>query len=173
MTSTCHPEPRAARTRGFRVRSFVSVTLIASGVIVLGSGILLLLAPSGRVAAAGGWSWLGATRLDWIALHDVFGLLWVPLLVVHVVLNRKAILCYLRDRSRRSLKMRWEPVAALAVTLALVALTLSNPSPLTGLLALNHGGAGGHTIERSVDADPGGPTASLAGGRGARSSTGR
>ncbi len=165
MTTTCSTVSRRARAERFRVRAFVSLTLVTSGVIVLGSGLLLLFAPSGRLAAVSGWAPLGVARQDWVALHDVFGLLWLPLLIVHVVLNRKPILCYLRDRVRRAAKVRWEAVAAVGVTLLLVGVTLSRPAPLTELLAQGHGGAGNQSIELSVGAGAGQPTTQGARGR--------
>lgn len=140
MQANCSTNVRPTRTAGFQLRAFVSLLLIASGVLVIGSGVVVLFAPSGRAAMLSGWSTLGAGRQGWLALHDIFGLLWIPLLVVHVALNRRPILCYLKDRARKSYALRRETVAAIAVTAALVLLTLSRVSPLATLLALGHSG---------------------------------
>ncbi|MEJ2666388.1 MAG: DUF4405 domain-containing protein [Deinococcales bacterium] len=142
MQDRCATTARPTRTSQFQLRAFVSLLLILSGVLVIGSGLVVLFAPSGRAALLTGWSALGIGRQGWVALHDIFGLLWIPLLGVHVVLNRKPILCYLKDRARKSYSVRKETVAALAVTVVLVLLTLSRVPPLATLIALGHQGAG-------------------------------
>jgi hypothetical protein len=140
MQGNCSANARPTRTAGFQLRAFVSLLLIASGVLVIGSAVVVLLAPSGRAAVLSGWSALGVGRQGRVAIHDIFGLLWVPLLGVHVVLNRRPILCYLKDRARQSYALRKETVAALAVTAVLVMLTLSRVPPLATLIALGHQG---------------------------------
>jgi hypothetical protein len=125
------------------MRAFVSLLLIASGVLVIGSGIVLLLAPSGRLAFAGGWSALGVDRQGWIGLHDVFGLLWVPLLLAHAALNRKPILCYLKDRVRKTFAVRREALAAVTLTVLVATLVVARVVPVAQLLAL-----GGHGMGR-------------------------
>lgn len=126
----------------FQWRAFVSLSLIVSGVVVLLSGVLLLLAPSGRLALAGGWSALGIDRQGWVSLHDVFGLLWIPLLLAHAVLNRKPILCYLKDRARKAFTMRPEAVAAVALTLVLAVLAVTRVLPLGVLHGIGGQGLG-------------------------------
>lgn len=143
MQGKCSIDTRPRRTGGFQLRAFVSLLLIVTGVLVIGTGVVVLFAPSGRAAMLTGWSPLGVGRQGWVALHDIFGLLWIPLLGVHVVLNRRPILCYLKDRARKTYALRQETVAALGVTVVLVLLTLSRVSPLATLIALiGHPGPG-------------------------------
>ena len=142
MRATYPASARSTRHEGFQLRAFVSLLLVVSGVVVVGSGVLLLFAPSGQMAWATGWSALGIGRQGWVGLHDVFGLLWIPLLGTHLVLNRRAILCYLKDRVRKTYGMRREAVAAVTFTLVLALLTLSRVWPLATLVALGHQGPG-------------------------------
>ncbi len=169
MVTPSTSRARRARANRFQLRAFVSLLLIVSGVLVVGSGVILLLAPTGRTAFATGWSALGVGRQGWTALHDVFGLLWIPLLVYHGVLNRKPILVYLKDRVSKSFTWRWEALAAVALTVLLGTLTLLPNSPL---LALGHDGSGGQAVERSVGSTPLTPVSPLGGKRGSASGTG-
>ena len=170
--TACPSRSRSVHANRFQLRAFVSLLLIASGVLVVGSGVILLVAPTGRMAFATGWSVLGVGRQGWTALHDVFGLLWIPLLVTHAVLNRKPILCYLKDRVRRTFALRWEALAAVVLTVLLATLTVSPISPVSELLAIGHGGSGGQVVERSVGATSSAPVPRVGGGRGLASGAG-
>ena len=97
-------------------RSTTSFSLLFSTIILLISGIAILLSPSGRIARDTGWQILGLDRVSWESVHDLFGFFFIFLALVHLWLNRRAIVSYVRDRARSAYRVKKELIAAILIT---------------------------------------------------------
>jgi hypothetical protein len=101
-------------------RSFVSFSLLFSGIALLLSGIILFIAPSGRVARDINWRILGLDKEGWEAVHTVIGYISVIFAGLHLILNRRFLINYLRNRARQ-FRLRPEFILAL-ILIALLSL---------------------------------------------------
>ena len=114
----------AARRRAFQWRAWVTLVLLGTATWLAISGVVLYLAPSGRVAKTVDWRLLWLAKEQWEALHTVFGFVFLVLAGVHLKYNGRSILAYLRRRAAEVARVRreaaWASLALLLVTLAAV-----------------------------------------------------
>jgi len=102
----------------FNLRSFTSFSLLLSTIIMSWSGIILYIAPAGRVANWTNWQLMLFTKSEWQALHTIFSYLFFILFVIHLFfVNWKAFLTYLRSKVKSGLNRKWELVAASFMTI--------------------------------------------------------
>jgi len=126
-----------AGRRGFNTRALISL-LVASGFLVMAvTGIMLYVAPPGRVANWTDWTLLGLTKDQWAAVHISSSLIFVLAGLTHLVLNRKPFFNYLHTRFHGHEMPRAESLVAVAAVVALVWGTLANVPPISFLLDLN------------------------------------
>jgi uncharacterized membrane protein YgcG len=121
----------------FAWRAMVSVLIAASFVILVLSGIILFVAPPGRIANWTNWTLLGLRKHDWIALHVCFSTLFLIGAVFHLVFNWRPLLNYFKDRLTRRVGFRWEWLAALAICGGVWAGTRVGVPPFSTLLAFS------------------------------------
>ena len=90
ITSAPPSAPQVARA--FQWRALISV-LVALGFLMLAvTGMVLFIAPPGRVANWTDWSILGLRKSEWGAVHIWFGLLFLAVSVWHLALNWRTML---------------------------------------------------------------------------------
>ncbi|HRZ38761.1 MAG TPA: DUF4405 domain-containing protein [Candidatus Paceibacterota bacterium] len=125
------------RRPGFSWRAMTSVMLTASSLVLLASGIVLFVAPPGRVANWSDWRILGLTKHDWSGLHVWFATVFVVVALVHLVFNVRPLVNYFRSRLTRRFAVRREWAVALALCGLILAGTRLGWPPFSSLLALN------------------------------------
>ncbi|NOZ12056.1 MAG: DUF4405 domain-containing protein [Acidobacteria bacterium] len=119
------------KKKSFRLRAYVSVFLGFSGLLLLVSGLVLYIAPPGRVAHWVNWRFLAATKEQWIALHTVLSFLFVGIGIWHLVYNWKPFIHYLKEKGRSMFHWKRESAIALVTVLLIAALALLNVPPLS------------------------------------------
>jgi hypothetical protein len=127
----------AAAPRPFHKRGWVVFVLALSALVLLISGIVLFVAPSGRIANATDWAlfWLG--REGWVNLHNVFAILFIAGVAWHLVFNWKPLSNYVVSRASHHLNLKREMLAAAAVVLVLVVLVAQDVPPVDLLTDLS------------------------------------
>ncbi len=85
----------------FKSRNFVSLFIAWSGLISIISGIILYLAPAGRVAFWVNWHLFGLTKKQWEAVHTVTSFFLAIFIIWHLILNWKAFVAYMRDKVKK------------------------------------------------------------------------
>jgi len=123
-----------ARKR-FNTRAFTSIYLVTSGLFITLTGIILYLAPPGRVAHWVEWRLLGMTKEQWQAVHTIFAFLFVLAAILHLYFNWKIFWGYLKERVRGGIHLKKEIAAASVLTLAIFALTLAEAPPFSSVVA--------------------------------------
>ncbi len=104
--------------KAFNWRIFISFGLVLSFVMLLVSGIILYIAPPGRVANWTDWQLLGLTKSGWQNQHSVFGFAFALLSIFHLfVINWKAFLSYLKTKTAEGLKSPKELLSSLLLFL--------------------------------------------------------
>lgn len=127
----------AGAARGFHWRALISVLIALCFLMLALTGIVLFIAPPGRVANWTNWSILGLRKSEWGGVHIWFGLLFLVVTVWHLILNWKPMLTYFKDRARRSYSMRREWLVAAGLTAVIFAGTKAGVTPFSSLLAWN------------------------------------
>lgn len=72
------------------------------------TGIVLYIAPPGRVAFWSNWFFVGLSKTQWQSVHTIFSFLFVVSGIFHIVFNWRPLISYLRQKARESLKIRRE-----------------------------------------------------------------
>jgi hypothetical protein len=121
----------------FHKRGWVVFVIALSAIILLISGGVLFIAPSGRIANATQWALLWLDKDGWVNLHNVFAILFVTGLIWHLVFNWKPLSNYVVSRASHHLNLKREMLAALAVLLVLVVLVAQNLPPVASLTELS------------------------------------
>ena len=120
--------------RKFNWRSFVSLYMTWTGLIVATSGVILYIAPAGRIANWTRIPILGLEKYQWQALHTIFTFLLLIAAGFHIWYNWKPLMAYLKTRIQQKIKLRKELWLSVVVTLLLSALILIEVPPFTTIL---------------------------------------
>ena len=88
-----------APAKPFHKRGWVVFVIAPSAVTLLISGIVLFIAPSGRIANTTQWALLWLDKDGWVNLHNVFAILFVAGLVWRLVFNWKPLSNYVVSRA--------------------------------------------------------------------------
>lgn len=124
-------------TPRFQWRALVSVVTGFSFLFLVTSGVVLFLAPPGRVANWTNWAIVGLRKSDWAGLHIWFSAIFLIGSAVHIFLNLRPLISYFKNKATRRVGLRAEWVAAGAVCLVVFGGTRANLPPFTSLLAWN------------------------------------
>jgi hypothetical protein len=120
----------------FNARAFVTLSVAFGFVALAASGIVLYVAPPGRVANWSRWTLGALDRPQWQAFHTVFALLFVVAGAFHLWFNWRALVHYVRARLAEGLRLRRELALAAAVVLVVAGLTLAGLPPFSSVVAL-------------------------------------
>ncbi len=126
----------AYRKGRFSWRAFVSLYVTWSALILLISGIILYIAPAGRIAKWTHISLLGLEKEDWQAIHTVFSFLFIIAIGFHLFYNWKPFISYLKDRFKKVFALRKELYATTVVVVGIFVLTLWNVPPFSTIMDL-------------------------------------
>lgn len=81
--------------KNFLWKSFVSFSLVWSFLFIILSGIVLYIAPSGKISNWTNWTLAGFSKSDWQSVHTIFSYTFVILSFFHLVmLNWRVFLSY-------------------------------------------------------------------------------
>jgi hypothetical protein len=93
----------------FSWKAFISIGLFYSFIIIFLTGIVLYLAPAGRVSNWINWKLLGITKERWQAIHTIFAFSFAILSIFHLfTINWKAFWSYLKSRTSEGLNKKRE-----------------------------------------------------------------
>ena len=120
-----------------KLRKLVSLTALLAFAVLVVTGIVLYAVPQGRVANWAEWRLLGFTKEAWGQLHILISLLFLVAGLVHIWLNWRPIVSYLKDRSRQLRVFTPEFVGALVLTALFVTSAILALPPLSWVLDAN------------------------------------
>jgi magnesium-transporting ATPase (P-type) len=128
----------------FNWRIFISFGLCLSFFMILVSGVILYIGPSGRAPGATGWSLIGLTKPEWQNQHIIFGFAFSLIALFHLlVINWKAFFSYLKTRGREGLRSTGELLVITILALLFGIGTYFKLQPFSGILEF------GRTISKS------------------------
>jgi len=116
-------------------KSFVSFSLVWSFIIILLSGIVLYIAPPGRVSNWTNWMLFGFSKAGWQAIHTIFSLTFVFLSVFHlIVFNWKVLWFYFVSRTSKGINKQKELLVSLALIVVVFSGTYFNIQPFKAVM---------------------------------------
>lgn len=121
----------------FQWRAFTSVLVALGFAMIALSGVVLFLAPPGRVANWTNWTMFGLRKSDWGGLHIWFAAVFLVMTAVHLGFNWRPMVSYFKTRAQRSLGFRREWAVAAVVSVLVFAGTRAGVAPFSTLLAWN------------------------------------
>ena len=113
----------------FSWRAFTSLYITLSFIVMIVSGIILYIAPPGRIAK---WTYipiLGLEKDQWQALHTIFTFLFIIANGFHLYFNWKPFLSYLSDKRKQVFQLRRELLSTIVVVVGILYLILLNAQP--------------------------------------------
>jgi len=119
----------------FSWRIFTSFGLFLSFFMILISGVILYIGPSGRGPGAMGWSMIGLTKPEWQNQHIIFGFAFSLISLFHLfAINWKAFFSYLKTKSTDGTRRSVELLAIIVLSLLFGIGTYNKVQPFSGIL---------------------------------------
>ena len=153
MSETSNTERERLHWRGL-----TSLIVTLAFLVLATTGVIMYISPQGRVANWTGWSVLGLSKQQWIAVHTTMALLFVIGSCFHVYFNWQALVCYFVLKRRLHLKR--EMIGAVAVVTVVFAGTVFQIPPFSSIIALNGHAKGHWEHQNSTPTDFNEPTVS-------------
>jgi len=113
----------------FTLRAFISTYMVFSFFIMMFSGIILYIAPPGRIAHWTELTIFGFTKDQWQSIHTIFTFLFIIAGSFHIYYNWKPILAYFRTKMKEQFKVRKEMILSALFSLIVFSLVLANVPP--------------------------------------------
>lgn len=121
-------------TKPFRWKAFISLYIGISFLVLGVSGLVLYVAPPGRIANWSVWRLVLLSKAQWQAVHTIFALVFIVAASVHLYFNWKVLMAYLRVKLTEGVHMKREVGAALVVGLLLLTLTIGGVPPFSSVM---------------------------------------
>ena len=120
-----------------KLRKITSLTLFFSSVLLLISCVVVYIVPYGRIADWSQWRMLGLSKTEWTNLHINLGILFVVLAVIHVVLNWRHIVSYMKNRKTSAEGRNLNVLIALLITVFFTIGSLYKVPPMSWFINLS------------------------------------
>ena len=131
---------RRTMKKSFSWRVFISFGLFIAFIMLLVSGVILYIAPPGRVANWTDWRMIGLTKRGWQNQHIIFGFAFIILSLCHLFLiNWKAFYSYLKTKTAAGLKSPGELVTILMLSLFFGFGTYYDIQPFSAIIRFGNG----------------------------------
>lgn len=115
-------------------RKITSLTALLSFLVTLITSVILYIVPEGRVAYWADWHLLGMTKTQWGDVHTTVGTLFLLALLLHIWLNWKPLMNYMKNRAREMVVMTGPMIVSFLLVVMVVAGTLIGLPPMSTLL---------------------------------------
>jgi len=124
----------SAKRKRLHWRSLITFVLTLSFCVMLVAGIVLYLAPPGRLARMTGWRLWGLGKDAWIAQHLSSCAVFVLAGLIHLYLNIRVFWSYIHSKTARGIRRKWELLASGVLVGFMVTGTLCNLPPWNCIL---------------------------------------
>jgi len=118
----------------FKLRAFISIYMTITSILIAISGIILYIAPPGRIAHWSYWSMLGLTKDEWQGIHIIFTFIIVIAGIFHIIYNWKPLTSYLSNRISGKTSIRKELTLSIVATLSIFVGTYYHVPPFSLVL---------------------------------------
>jgi hypothetical protein len=116
-------------TSKFHWKVFVSFYVVFSFLALAVSGIVLYVAPPGRIANWSVWRLLLLSKAQWQAVHTIVALAFLVAAGFHIYFNWKVLVAYLKSKLQAGIRMKRELAAASLTGAAILAVSITGVPP--------------------------------------------
>jgi len=116
------------------LRKAVSMTAMFSFLYLAFSGVVLYFVPQGRIAYWADWRFLGMSKTMYGDTHTTISMLFLLTMVLHIWLNWKPVVNYMKNSSGALVVFTKETVLGLLLAVLFVAGTLMAFSPFSNIM---------------------------------------
>lgn len=116
------------------LRKIVSLIGVWSFIFMGWTGVLLYFVPPGRIAYWVGWEFAGFTKTQYGEIHQTFAVLFLLAMILHIWLNWKSIMLYLKNSSKKFVFFTKEMIIATVIAFMFFFGTLNGWSPFQDFL---------------------------------------
>ncbi|MCP5516436.1 MAG: DUF4405 domain-containing protein [Verrucomicrobiales bacterium] len=120
----------------FQWRAMISVLVAFAFALMIVTGVVLYIAPPGRVANWTDWSILALRKGEWAAMHISFGAVFLVAGIIHLIFNWRPLVGYFKRRLTRQIGLRAEWAVAVGLGVVILAGTKADLPPFGTLAAL-------------------------------------
>ena len=131
MTTTARKKSR------LNFRSFISFLLTLTFLLIAFTGAILYFTPQGRMAHWTDWRMLSLTKDQWSALHINSCLLFLIGAALHIYLNWRVLLSYIRTKATAGFRRKWEFALASLLVVVFAGGTLVVLPPFSTIMQAN------------------------------------
>jgi len=124
------------KKKKFSWRGWTTFVATLSFIVDTISGIILYIAPPGRIAHWTNWTIWGLDKEQWVAIHTIFGYLLLIIVAIHLYFNWKMFMNFIWSKVRKALHLRWEMLTAILVSLLVFLFTFWNIPPFSTIMNL-------------------------------------
>jgi len=122
------------KLKRFNRRSFVSFSLLFSFLWITISGLVLWIAPSGRISIWIDWNFIGLSKDQWQLQHTVFSYTFVVFVLIHFInINWRTFINYCKSVLLQGLNHKKEMILSLAIFVSLFIGSVTNIPPFSTL----------------------------------------
>jgi len=111
------------------LRRITSLSSLLSFIAISITGVALYIVPHGRVAYWSDWHFLGLTKTQWEEIHTNISVMFLLAIFLHIYLNRKPIVNYLKNKADATVIFTKEFNVALVLLLVFCAGTYFQVPP--------------------------------------------
>jgi hypothetical protein len=113
----------------FHWKVFVSFYVVFSFLALAVSGIVLYVAPPGRIANWSVWRLLLLSKAQWQAVHTIVALLFLVAAGFHIYFNWKVLVAYVKSKLQTGMRMKRELAAASLAGAVILAVSITGVPP--------------------------------------------
>lgn len=126
----------AGTGKKFHWRGWTTFVTVISFIVDTLSGIILYIAPAGRIANWTDWRVWGLDKEAWGAVHTIFGYVLLIIVGFHLYYNWKMFLNFIWSKVKKAVNLKWELLfATLACSIVFLG-TLWHIPPFSSTMAL-------------------------------------
>jgi len=118
----------------FHWKVFVSFYVVFSFLALAVSGIVLYVAPPGRIANWSVWRLLLLSKAQWQAVHTIVALLFLVAAGFHIYFNWKVLVAYVKSKLQTGMRMKRELAAASLAGAAILAVSITGVPPFGAVM---------------------------------------
>lgn len=120
----------------FSWRGWTTFVVTISFILDTLSGIILYIAPAGRIANWTDWRVWGLDKETWGAVHTIFGYVLLIIVGVHLYYNWRMFLNFIWNKIKKAVNLKWELLFAALTCLIIFLGTLWHIPPFSSTMEL-------------------------------------
>ncbi len=121
------------------LKKITSLTMLLAMFIMTYTGIMLFIAPPGRIANWANWEIFTLSKEQYASIHTVFMVLFVIATILHIYYNWKPMTSYMKNQAKELIVFTKEMVVATIVTSIFLVGTLYQIAPFSSFLDFGEG----------------------------------